>query len=266
MINCTESQTVERERIHCPTCERDYALYRVTHVCNPVVQCKFNNKVKYTEEYLPYSIPVSSTLVCVCNACEEITHAQTAPQKNMCPKCDYVGWYVSDESKLCPVCKLPPAPKKQKKPDTTVSDLINTSSCSFVVREIQLTPLPTLRLYCNVELVPKADSIAARLNSRFAVVPDPTTHECVSISLNGMNSDLIAADKWVTENWHSAIDVSMGLTPPVVMSSLYDYISDLRAKYILQWHDTTANGLAKFWILHLFNKHGPEKKDLGINI
>lgn len=256
MLSCTESKVIEKERINCPTCKRDYALYKSTHVCNPVVQCKFNNKVKYSEEYHKDRFVSPATLICECNSCEEATAAKTTPQKNMCPKCEYVGWYVTDETKLCPVCKAPPVQKPKPKKPAPVN---NDDPWAWMITSPPVV-FSTLRLYCAAEIVP-LEEVGATLPGE---IRDPTTHKCIAISINGVNPSHVLESKWVTERWRSAINSDDETSCRTVMSSLNDFIEDLRSKYILQW---CADGDVKFWIWHLFNKFGPDnKKELNITL
>ena len=104
-IACKSVKSLVKARIHCPSCNMDFALYQIKHVCNPLVPCARKPKTQYEECYLPdVDSGGARVVIADCNECETSRRKLVEAREATCPECDYTGWYVHDDSKLCPVC------------------------------------------------------------------------------------------------------------------------------------------------------------------
>ncbi len=249
MSTCIEEKSVERDHIYCPTCKRDYAIYKILHICNLILPCTLGGRRRYTEEYIDKGQTSDvAPLSIECNVCAEERAMKTKPQHNKCPKCAYVGWYVSNETKLCPACSVTPVekPKREPKPATTV---------------VQQAPKPVLTLYTEIKL-----STRSLYGDQYNA-PDPHNAICTQIMINGVYiSDVMTGD-WVPVRWyHEFTGGTRELYYQDTMRELNEFLVKTREKYSIQWNFGSET-LTKTWIWYLFNKFGPEgKTDLGFSI
>ncbi len=267
-MDCTTQEVIEKARIHCPTCKRDYALYRLEHICNPVLPCdQRTRRPKYIERYIE-SKPLREAdiymPIVACDPCNEADKLKSMPRKQMCPKCEYVGFYVSDESKLCPVCKIVPQDKPKRRP-TMLADAppVEQVGADAVVSR---TPLPIAYLYGTVTLRGKdgtATSYAAGdgCGGIEYIVPSMGV-TCTHIEVVGWTSKSILSGNWYPIRWGFAFnsegDYAIG------MSSLAACLDSLRQTYTTRWETASMAVVARLWIWNLFNAYGPEdKSELG---
>ncbi len=106
-LKCELRKRLEKARISCPTCWRDYALHTVHHVCNPIVKCNLQGQVFRLEEYIPLDPAAVVMLRAQCDECAAAERKLIEPRKGKCPICNYEGKYVySDDDPRCACCKI----------------------------------------------------------------------------------------------------------------------------------------------------------------
>lgn len=118
-LACSVVSSVATKYVECPVCDRAYQIMAHKHFCGPI-SCQAD-RVKYSDEYIDKlsteaAEAEESILRAACDKCKEDERKKTTARHGRCPKCEYVGWYIQDDTRLCPVCKVPPvnsAPKKQ---------------------------------------------------------------------------------------------------------------------------------------------------------
>ncbi len=246
-MNCDTQEVIEKARIRCPSCERDYALYKLIHICNPLLPCDLRNrKSKYIEKYLgdePLSNMSGYIPVVNCESCTEKVRLRSVPQKNACPKCDYVGFYVADETKLCPVCRIVPQEKPKKRTIVTVPPPVESPAGDMIVPIVK----PTLHLHVTIVTTGQ----------------DPASGECEQIEILGWTSDSIISDNWYPVRW---MYCGKTYTYTNGMQALSVFLSELRDAYVIHWAFDQSS-VAKLWLWYLYNKYGPENKtSLGFSL
>jgi hypothetical protein len=234
MINtCSSAEQLEKSRIYCPTCNHDYALYKLVHSCNPLIPCAAA-RVKYEERYLP-DIVMCDKPVLECNYCELIRKESTAPHKNICPRCLYAGLYVSDDTKLCPVCINQAREETASEPK--ISDLGPITSV------IQPSPATKTLLILHVILS--------------CTEYNPLSGVCGAVKLTGYTHESVTTDTWFPIYWlWGGIDGPSGPDYSYMCKSLHEFIVSLQPKYAIQWQFDKQ--LDKIWLVYLFNKYHPD--------
>ena len=114
-LSCKNEEIVKKERIHCTSCQKDYAIYAIKHTCNVLVPCGEHVGIKTEERYLA-TVDLANNVFAECEKCETKRIRLTQARKCTCPKCEYSGWYIHDESKLCPGCVSTVEPLVKPKP------------------------------------------------------------------------------------------------------------------------------------------------------
>lgn len=105
-LQCESRRRLAKARIACPECWRDYSLYTVHHVCNPIVKCGLQGQVFRMEEYIPLDPGTPVECRALCDECVAAKRKLTEPRKGECPTCKYEGRYVySDDDPRCAACK-----------------------------------------------------------------------------------------------------------------------------------------------------------------
>lgn len=100
---CTYVNSVENSKLFCEKCNRKYTLYERKHVCG-TLKCPKEDTETYFEEYEPDVKRDRFMIVVVCEECEEAHRRLTEPRQGVCPGCNFVGWYVQDDTGLCVGC------------------------------------------------------------------------------------------------------------------------------------------------------------------
>jgi hypothetical protein len=126
-MECTIETTPWTGRLHCATCDRDYAVYRNAHVCGEI-KCAYNPRAvtstledRYMEK-LPAGSRGGHVDLVTCDECNSKAARLATPRLATCPKCAYKGRYVHDGSKICPVCvNAPPPPTPTRTPTVTTT-------------------------------------------------------------------------------------------------------------------------------------------------
>lgn len=239
-LECKTIESVAKTNIHCPTCQRYFSIILIKHICNPIVPCGRSAKTRprYEERYLEGEI--SNLEDVVESTCEECENSRKKARKATCPECEYTGWYICDDSDLCPVCKAkkeqPPAEPVRRKPrarqDTAVSTLP--------------VPKPQIDLYLSMD----ADNIYLE-----------GVGECRSICIFSCTQESIIIDNCTVQDWSSGFYEDRN--PPQfyidMMQSLSEFLAKLQETYDFRWQ-IAPGSISKLWLLHLYAKYGPENK------
>ncbi len=257
-MECTTQEVIEKARIHCPTCKRDYTLYRLDHVCNPVLPCdRRTRRPKYIERYIDNCVVVDANTyvpIVACDPCNEADKLKSTPRKQMCPKCEYVGFYVADESKLCPVCRIVPQDKPKKR--VVARNDAPPASSPTIEASSTAAPLPVVHLYATVTLKKKDDTDDGGMEY---MVPNMGV-TCTHIEVVGWTSESVLSGNWFPVRWGFAFtdagEYSSG------MKSLATFLNGLRQTYKTRWEVTSMPTLELLWIYNLFHVYGPEDKSI----
>ncbi len=250
-MSCENVQTTEKHRVRCPTCNREYTIQKLTHVCNPILPCDLKGNVRYVERYIDVEEPHGPSRVprVECNLCEELTVKQNTPQKNKCPACGYVGFYVADEGKLCPVCRIVPPEKPKKTP--------KAPKTSDVGAALVVPQLPSIQLLPTV----------------VATGADPSKGQCVSIHIDGWHVVNVLSGIWCPGHWEFEFSQIAGQADGATwsrleesyregMQSLSEWLVQLRQSYSIKWSFGSDIG-AKLWLWYLWTLYGDNRTELG---
>lgn len=273
-IDCSLIESVAKDRVHCPTCLRDYRIFMIKHVCNPLLPCSKKVRPKYEERYLQrreedkpsslsaslqpegFDVEIIHQAVHECDECETKRKKLTEPRKGTCPECEYSGWYVYDETKLCPVCK-----NQKLERERVASELLAKSARQKQEAELfkYVAPKEQLDLYLRVD------------NS------DLPPHLCRPsyFMVHGYTQKSIYQKNpidWVVKEWEDAFHhpQTKMLTQDELtqlrtefytksMQSLSDFLKEIQETYEFRWQIAPSSP-AKLWLLHLYDNYGPEDK------
>jgi hypothetical protein len=210
MLRCVEEESLNKDKIHCPTCERYYSIWAIKHICNVLAPCSIIPKPVYEERYLNAvadSDDSEKILSIICEKCEHEHINKFTARKCQCPKCDFVGWYVHDETMICPACKEAPT-KKKKVPTCMLADATDST-----VDSITLQPATAYVEFSTPDngVMTQTDHIEIRIR----VLPD---------------ADLLQP-AWFLENTFTC----GGSAVAAIMERLAEYVKKLQTKYTLKW-------------------------------
>jgi hypothetical protein len=228
---CEEIDSVEKSRIYCPVCCKDYAILKLTHLCS-IVPCGRNGRVKYEERYYTQNLETPAETQLMCNNCETEHKKHTAPRKGMCPECKYVGWYVQDDTGICPACiakKITAIAAEHTQPSPGNSSMtsphIRFTVDSASAAPVNAPPAPLPTLYINFITSDSADTPAQEF-------PDMIT---ITGYVEGARPPVMLT---VRQTWGTAAPrraASMIIaTPPVCPRAIGKYLTELTEKYSLQ--------------------------------
>ncbi len=246
MLQCTTIENLSKDRIHCVCCNRDYAIYSLKHICNPVLPCSTPKKVCYEERYLP-DINETETDI-ICEKCEFANIILIQPRLCKCPQCEYEGRYVHDETKLCPACKVVVSDKAVPKLIPTIQTAIQTIE-KVEASKTHITLYPELTKDTN-----------------------PGEFGCLEkIRIRAMTPNEFLSDEWFTcNNFEYDIEkvcLSRGrLYGDIVEHATHElvaYIERLNETHYIKWNFTYSNPFDREWLQRLCRKYGP--KDFPYN-
>lgn len=267
-IDCSLIESIAKDRVHCPTCQRDYRIFMIKHVCNPLVPCSKKVRPKYEERYLDSPLTqqegsdagVIQQVIHECDECETKRKKLTEPRKGTCPECEYSGWYVYDETKLCPVCK-----NQKSERERVALELVTLSSARKREAEV-------------FRYVPPKEQLDLYLRTSSGESGQPP-HFCrpFYFMVHGYTQDSIYQknpDDWVVKKWEE-FDPSAQRPAKLLileeleqqrtefytksMKSLSEFLKEIQEKYEFRWQIAPSSPI-KIWLLHLYNNYGPEDK------
>lgn len=119
--------------MHCPWCDKYYAIVSVQHVCNRELKCTRQNDPPEITNITARAVDIDAKYIdTVCLECIDAEKRANAPTYNKCPGCGYQGWYKpttdtlhciscinsADEPVVAPAVAHPTAPvaKEPRKP------------------------------------------------------------------------------------------------------------------------------------------------------
>lgn len=117
---CQNVKEIHTPRVHCGSCNRDYAIIRLRHICSTKFPCDsraIGTTAEYTESYHTDVVP--STPVATCEQCKDAAISKVIEAR--CPQCNYEGRFAPAPDGRCPACTAAPVAreKKQRKQDET---------------------------------------------------------------------------------------------------------------------------------------------------
>lgn len=231
-MECTLVDQTAKEFIVCPTCKWSYSLIAVKHICNVILPCAQKPSTKYKEiEYKPKA--GETPAVAECDKCETARKIKTTARKATCPQCEYTGWYIHDETRLCPACQAQeaeflaaaPKPKQKKAPREKVDQ-----------------PPPQrldLHLALDKKGFPGLGGECTRINvfgfTRAAVYD-------AGIPSIGFARDI--------EQFSSKIEFYTQ-----TMRDLHVFVKECQEEFDVRWQ-ISQDSLEKIWLIHLDHKYG----------
>jgi hypothetical protein len=284
MSSCKYVEKVMKDRVHCPSCTRDYEIVLINHACPKLSRCGPKGST-YVEKYLDAdTLPTpakeksitgehnvveqvvetlaSSAPNAECNLCETARKSRITARKATCPDCNYNGYYVHTEDKLCPACKAAKsapvpvvAPKVVKKKSET--PLIQFRS---IVEDIK----PRMVLY--FKLLTTGNSPETGTVISVCVLGCTRTNKFPEVNRQWYITpqDVPQINEYWIENWADKPNlweqiISKGVSPVTAMHELSELLTDLSQEYELAAnHHDLACGVA--WMNHIYNKYAPENK------
>ncbi len=231
-MECATIEQIAKEYLKCPTCDWTYSLIMMKHICNVILPCAQKPSTKYKEiDYKPR--PGETPAVVDCDKCETARKIKTTARKATCPQCEYTGWYIHDETRLCPACQAQasaitpaaPKPKPKKAPKERTEKA------------------PPQRLDLHLVLDKKG----------FPGLGG----ECTKIIVNGWTR---AA---VYDNGIPSISFARGIEQfsskvefyTETMKSLAEFLALIREEFDVRWQ-VSPDSLDKIWLIHLDHKYG----------
>lgn len=239
MLQCTTIENLSKDRIHCVCCSRDYAIYSLKHICNPVLPCNAPKKTCYEERYLPDIKDTESDIIC--EKCEFATILLKQPRLCKCPKCEYEGRYVHDETKLCPACKVVGLDTPKRVPTVKAAETVHIEQID--VPKVHITLYPVLTKGA------------------------PGEFGCLEeIKIRAMSPDELLSDEWfINNNFEYNIghkshghgdnyeDCCANAT-----RELANYIARLNKTHYIKWNFAYSNPFDREWLQRLYHKYGPK--------
>ncbi len=239
-LSCKNEELLKKARIHCTSCQRDFAIYAIRHTCNVLVPCGEKVGIKYEERYLPDLARPDTVLetalngdgrqLAECEKCETKRVRLTQARKCTCPECEYSGWYIHDDSKLCPGC-------------ISVKQSIITESIVQIKQpliELVEKPKPIIRLY--VELTPK------EMGKQDTICP--SKYHAILLTIQGITKETELTGDWSADGFGENFFSSQ---EDFVMEKLNEYIIRIQSQYNPIW--IFNKPIDSIWLRSLYRSH-----------
>jgi hypothetical protein len=169
---------------------------------------------------------ITNCTVVECEECESARLQLTAPTKDICAKCEYVGWFVVKSHGLCPACEAESAPKPKKEPKKT------REKAERIIQSAK----------------PIADLVVQSVDyNRCTIVVSLITRDDV---MNGIVTSLTNFNV-IRDDEESAL-----------MEKFREFLVRKSENYEIRW--VIPDPYAKYALLHLHNKHIPDVDLLGL--
>lgn len=229
-LKCHESETIEKDDLHCTLCQRIYSLYMIHHTCNMLARCS-TPSVYYTEKYKKYNDNRVRVFVqIICDECKEKAKKKSILKVSTCPKCNYTGYYKHSGNKICLACS---AQNTEPKP---IHESVEPEPIREVVEpklEPKLEPKPAIRyliLYYNLSITGL----------------HPQTGECTRIEIIGADERSFSSEQW------AVVEFSADMSEET-MKLLSEFIQKTKMSYEITWDKTSA--IQWNWLKYLCKKY-----------
>lgn len=236
-FKCIFEEELLKDRLKCTTCTRDYAVYARKHTCNQTIRCG-DTRTKFEERYLPDLSLDENVLVVECEKCEAERKELMTPRKCTCPECNYNGWYVHGEDKLCPACKVP--------------------------KIIQENKIVKVAMVSNVEL-PKSTMVLMPIIRTTGKSPE--SGSCTYIFVGGVTVESANKENWFEVEWECDMHSPLGRDDNSVyvhaMQDLNNFLITVSAEYNFSWKFASGS-FDSLWLQYLYTHFCP-KKDFSLS-
>lgn len=238
-MDCYEEDEIVYDRVHCPTCKRDFVMIKRHHICDVSTPCGAPSYT-YLEKYLdtPREDPNIKIKETKCAHCTFIELKRTMPRRGKCKGCQFEGLFVyADDNMLCPSCVVQSEKKtKQRRPAPT------TQQQNAVLAPSNAPNIkPTLYIQCSVDVTG----------------PDAASGVCNKIKLVGVVLPPAGnpAPSWAILNteW-DIVDANYAQTAAEIASAL----RELSDRYKFSWSTKDMISLCWFKYIYAFAPEGAQ--------
>lgn len=237
-LDCTVEEQEIDKCIYCPGCEKYYAVYAITHICNQLARCNAKRK-QYEERYIMKDYDAADRKRALCRNCDIKYKKATQPRKGKCPDCEYTGLYIyTDDDKRCPSCKIKPE---------------NTPQLSVVHVSAPET-----------QVIQHIEKEFAKVFLQINAARSPTEGMCEQIWMGIATDKSLLTDQWFIAEKNIMIypmNQPILLTHELdskyndVMTQISEWLIGLSSKYHLRFESPDVMSLT--WFRYLRKKYAP---------